>query len=296
MEENRSYGMLVVAALVALGAVGIALITTNNTTSNEPGSGAVAVAEKTGSVSGDADEDGVPDWKEVLWGTDPHNPDSDGDGVSDGQEIETGADPLREGSTPAALTYSAPKALSPTEALSRELFVGYASAIQDGSLGSGEANAAALGALSTNVSSLTAAKEYTIADLKVASDIPVDVYEPALNRALKKTLAVREYELTTFARAVADEDFSALEPLVAATTVYAEVTNDLVNMNVPSSVAVQHLAFVNNFSALAHATALLTTWNGDPLDGLNLVNNFAKAEKDFGNAVSLLYAIIDNER
>ena len=67
-------------------------------------------------------------------------------------------------------------------------------------------------------------------------------------------------------------------------------------MQVPSSVATQHLALTNAFSELAHATALLTTWNGDPLDGLNLVNNFAKAEANFGDAISLLYAIIDNER
>jgi YD repeat-containing protein len=35
----------------------------------------------------DSDGDGLPDWVEVLIGTDPFNPDTDGDGLSDGDEL-----------------------------------------------------------------------------------------------------------------------------------------------------------------------------------------------------------------
>ena len=35
----------------------------------------------------DSDNDGVYDWEEALFGTDPHNPDTDGDGISDSEEI-----------------------------------------------------------------------------------------------------------------------------------------------------------------------------------------------------------------
>ncbi len=34
----------------------------------------------------DSDGDGIPDWLELLIGTDPYNPDTDGDGLSDGEE------------------------------------------------------------------------------------------------------------------------------------------------------------------------------------------------------------------
>ncbi len=40
--------------------------------------------ENTFDISLDSDSDGLKDWEEALWGTDPHNPDTDGDGVSDG--------------------------------------------------------------------------------------------------------------------------------------------------------------------------------------------------------------------
>jgi len=35
----------------------------------------------------DSDGDGLPDWMELLIGTDPFNPDTDGDGLSDGDEV-----------------------------------------------------------------------------------------------------------------------------------------------------------------------------------------------------------------
>ena len=35
----------------------------------------------------DGDSDGLKDWEEQLWKTDPYNPDTDGDGLNDGEEV-----------------------------------------------------------------------------------------------------------------------------------------------------------------------------------------------------------------
>jgi hypothetical protein len=45
----------------------------------------------------DSDGDGLTDWEESLWGTDPNNPDTDGDGTSDGEEVRLGRNPLIPG-------------------------------------------------------------------------------------------------------------------------------------------------------------------------------------------------------
>lgn len=42
---------------------------------------------------GDEDGDGLSNWEEFLYGTDPLNPDTDGDGVPDGQEVQQGSIP-----------------------------------------------------------------------------------------------------------------------------------------------------------------------------------------------------------
>lgn len=45
----------------------------------------------------DTDADGLSDYIENIYGTDPNNPDTDGDGYKDGEEVESGFDPLVPG-------------------------------------------------------------------------------------------------------------------------------------------------------------------------------------------------------
>ncbi len=47
----------------------------------------------------DSDKDGLPDWKEGLYGTDPKKTDTDGDGTSDFDEISLNRDPLKANTT-----------------------------------------------------------------------------------------------------------------------------------------------------------------------------------------------------
>ena len=50
-----------------------------------------------GYLNADADQDGLKDWEEQLWGTDPNNPDTDVDGAPDGEEIKLRRNPARAG-------------------------------------------------------------------------------------------------------------------------------------------------------------------------------------------------------
>ena len=45
----------------------------------------------------DSDNDGLNDYKELEWGTDPFTADTDGDGMNDGDEIKVGRNPLGPG-------------------------------------------------------------------------------------------------------------------------------------------------------------------------------------------------------
>lgn len=49
------------------------------------------------SANDDKDKDGLKDWEETLWGTDPEDPDTDGDGTKDGAEVESSRNPLTAG-------------------------------------------------------------------------------------------------------------------------------------------------------------------------------------------------------
>ncbi|MEK9166408.1 MAG: hypothetical protein AAB846_01610 [Patescibacteria group bacterium] len=48
-------------------------------------------------ASADTDKDGLKDWEETLWKTDPKSPDTDGDGAPDGEEVRAGRNPSVKG-------------------------------------------------------------------------------------------------------------------------------------------------------------------------------------------------------
>lgn len=289
--------MLLVAGLVALGAVGIALVTTQYENQQDPEENApVAVVETNTPVSqtGDTDNDGVSDWKEILWSTNPHNADTDGDGISDGDEIAAGTDPLQEGAV--ALSdkdYEAPKALPPTEALAREFFTNYASARRDGSITQAEMNTAASGAIGGHIRQVEVPEVYTLPDLKVDGGATVEVYSETLGTTLLEANAVREHELSVFARAVNTGSEEELQKILASALIYRSILGDLLATEVPIAVAKEHLAVVNGISELSTATEALSEWSGDPLDALALVNNFAAAEANVSTHLKTLYTFIE---
>jgi len=47
-------------------------------------------------IINDHDYDGLADWEEELYGTDPNNPDTDGDGYLDGEEVASGYNPAKK--------------------------------------------------------------------------------------------------------------------------------------------------------------------------------------------------------
>jgi len=76
----------------------------------------------------DSDSDGLKDWEEALYGTDPLNPDTKGGGLGDTKEIEN----ERLAATKATTTAEKAPTLTATEKFSRELFTKYLEAKKSG--------------------------------------------------------------------------------------------------------------------------------------------------------------------
>lgn len=54
-----------------------------------------ARAEQIAALTRDQDADGLRDWEEAIFRTNPQNPDTDADGTADGEEVKQGRDPLK---------------------------------------------------------------------------------------------------------------------------------------------------------------------------------------------------------
>lgn len=59
----------------------------------------------------DSDGDGLKDWEEQVWTTDPKNPDSDNDGTLDGKEINQNHNPKKKGPNDTPLATISPQSL-----------------------------------------------------------------------------------------------------------------------------------------------------------------------------------------
>ncbi len=75
----------------------------------------------------DSDGDGLADWEELLWGTDPDNPDTDGDGIPDKESVTQSH--LATGTDSKGVTIDAN---SGTEMLSKDLFTSFMYSLQTG--------------------------------------------------------------------------------------------------------------------------------------------------------------------
>ena len=86
----------------------------------------------------DSDGDGLKDWEEDLWGTDPNNPDTNKDGLTDLIDIRSGINPLGKGLDDKLATDTLQKKVNPsiesdlseTDKFSRELFAKFVIAQQ----------------------------------------------------------------------------------------------------------------------------------------------------------------------
>ena len=292
MHNRSGFGVLAVSGVVAFGAIAVAFFAGTFETKNEaraPEAPITVVAEarrasanvNAENAGRDTDGDGLLNWEETLYGTDPNKSDTDGDGMSDADEAAQGADPLVFGTdVKKDGVYIAPSALSSTEAVARELFAGYAGARQGGALDRNQIENSIEDIVGRRLGDASRAPQFTLADIKTENDVTVDAYAGSVSRALKEADTVREYELSVFARAVEKNRDIELEKLKATVSVYTSIQRALLALEVPPDIVNEHLAFVNSVASLAHEVERLSTWSGDPFDALVLVGDYSDAENE----------------
>lgn len=189
--------------------------------------------------------------------------------------------------------FVAPVGLSPTEVLSQALLVKYLQINKDGNVTEEEKSAAIRDIITQNVKPITPNTTYTLGNIRTSKSAPLNTYAGALANALNKSRAVTEYELQTFSRTTGLDNYNGTPQLVAAGGIYRTIERDLTQMQVPSALANEHLALLQNVSMLAQATNLMGTWSGDPITALADMDAFIKADRATQVAITNLFSKIN---
>ena len=95
---SKKFQWILLITILVVGIVAFIFIKKSNSTEYQKEITAPKEKVVLGSVVyNDADGDGLLNWEEALWGTDPDNPDTDGDSFSDGTEVKNGYNPSGQG-------------------------------------------------------------------------------------------------------------------------------------------------------------------------------------------------------
>jgi hypothetical protein len=233
-------------------------------------------------VDNDADKDGLEDWEEALWGTNPLDPDTDGDGILDGAEIAE----IRNALASSIVQETNEEGVTHGEAVARQLFATYSLLDVQGGL-TDEVKTDLSATLAEELTRSLLTSPITSADLSTVKETETTFITYAqnienifLSFPVGKNLIVDIIqELST--KGVADSHRNTALDLQSQ-------HQELLRMNVVESALIPHTNVTNSFGELALAFELLTSPDSDPL---LVFQAFTQIESIFENTFTAMASL-----
>lgn len=251
-------------------------------------------------VNKDSDKDGVPDWEEGLWGTNPNSKDSDADGVTDDKEIAKLKADLKQNTDGLVEDpNSTGTNLTQTDKFSQELLTTLAAINQTGDMD--PATAQKLGeTLATQIESSAPKKVYGPGDIKIIKDdsaAAIQKYNEALDSITKKYPASGSAMdiLQRFAAEEGNDDTTVLSELDPIVTQTNQVIAGIVKTSVPQSLAAMHLAFINSLEKVSENLNDIQLYNTDAVLALAAISQYEQNTADLQAAVDNLSNTINQK-
>jgi len=249
-------------------------------------------------VNKDTDLDGVLDWEEGLWGTDPRKKDTNDDGVPDNVEIENLKKQAGQNQQGESLLIDEEN-LTETDKFSREFFATVATLNQ-----SGEMDQATVDKLSESLAehlqNSVPKKIFTARDIKIIKDDSVKAtqkYNDTLD-SIQEKYPVEKSVATVLAEFLADGNevnVSALEGLDPIIEQINNIINAIAKMDAPQSLTVLHLDFLNGFERLKENIIDIKLYDGDPIVALSAISQYEENVPLLEKAVSNLADVVNKK-
>ncbi|MBP6060676.1 MAG: hypothetical protein KA515_01570 [Candidatus Pacebacteria bacterium] len=235
-------------------------------------------------INKDTDKDGVFDWEESLWGTDPSKKDTDGDGVLDNTEIAQLKTDTETGDT-TNTTKDTPQ--TETEKFSDEFLTTVAALNQSGSLDADTAEK--IGAsLAENIQKPTQNKIYKLSDLKIINNNSKEIikkYKETRDGIYKKYYS-DQTALSVLQEFINDEENAAiLLKFDAVANQHKKIIAELVKMQTPQSLAATHLALINVSQGMLENVIDFKTMETDPIKAMGAITQY---EQNFSTLLELV--------
>ena len=238
----------------------------------------------------DTDNDGLRDWEETLYGTDPDVADTDGDGVGDGTEVRSGRDPLISGdeikdeiaqAESSFVFYKDDPDLSRTDVLARDIFSTYSQLKSSEAFGTDIAERAIDETITENVI-LQSPQPYALTDVTTVSDNAGTkaAYRAVYIEATRSLRVISFHELELLARFVELGEQEAYNELISNRDAYRNFLESMVAVSaVPEEIAAVHVELLNNMASLLFSLEQMLLIEGDPLSVLLYSEKYTRDEQ-----------------
>lgn len=255
----------------------------------------------------DTDNDGLKDWEEILWKTNPDNPDTDGDGTTDGDEIKQNRNPLVAGPDDSfdlkSLSSKTPTEKENNNLVQEEMSRSFSEYIKlKEEEGGGKLNESAQEELASRFMDIfteEVVNKYKESDIKISNDDTKEAiknYGNELGSTVDK-YKIQENEIEIFQRIIQemkdentpnDQRASTLSKLGSIADLYGSAAKDMLKISVPISFKKEHLDLMNNFENLAVSLKDMQMAYDDPIVTLRgLYNHYIEVNNVYNIILSL---------
>ena len=226
-------------------------------------------------IAKDTDLDGVLDWEESLWGTDPTKKDTNDDGTADSVEIEKLK--AAEGKNEQASLQGDEK-LTKTDEFSQELFATIVTLNQNGTI-----DKSTIDKLSTSlvdrIQNSPPEKIYTLSDIKIANE---DSVRAVTNYNNAMGLIAKGYKgidgvievLREFVSGGDNPDVGVLSKLDLIIDNINKTANDMLEISVPQKLAQYHLNVINVLKRIVENLNGIKLYENDPIVSIGAVSQY----------------------
>jgi hypothetical protein len=258
----------------------------------------------------DSDGDGLPDWEEALYGTDPNLVDTNGLGITDGEAVAKGliipkavADIASSsgttGQTANELGLPSPEEGSLTDIFAKNFFTLYLSTKQDvgRDLTQEETLTIASQSLTQLVNSVEASpNQFSSSQLKVSGsgEEALKTYEAALEAVYAAHASSLPKSELQYLEDALEGDGEALKNIETIALAYTNIATGFIALIVPQEVGATHLALTNAAAEVGRISADFARINTDPLSTMLALMQYKDAVRKLSDAVRNVDSVLSN--
>ncbi len=246
-------------------------------------------------VEQDTDGDGLPDWQEKVYGTDPANPQSVEAGMTDQEAVGNGlvAPAFVSEKAPSPITKAGipgedPSQNSLTKRFSEQFIEAYFAAGGGKNVSEEEQKQIVdnLLALYTKEAEEMIVSSYTNISVRTDKNVSFDAYINQLAVIFTKNSVPAEdaNPLVLAQRLIQLNDPGAPKKISALQAVYEDIRKELVLTSVPEEAQEEHLTLIREFDTFARMMNLLRDYETDPIASLGSLSMFEPSSESIMEA------------